>query len=282
VVLAVGAMFAGSTIDWAQSRWLHAPTRVRLDVWIYGRYADPLFTFVLLAALAAVVLVVRRRQAVAGAVIGLAIVLPTLLWLAPQAPTGGSLTPAHAAGPAAFAWLLPDHLVRSGTIPTLTDDGRFWLVASVVALVPPLVLLLTRRRPMIVLGLVLALGAAGTATADVASDEFHDSRAADQPMRDTVVRIVREHPGTSVSYFKACPGQRDAERRGPRNRYAWVLLPTVLGLDRDADIVIACPTSPAAGQPGAVPLPGRADGIYQVWIRPGALQDELRAEGLLS
>jgi hypothetical protein len=280
LLLAVGAMFAGSTIAWATPERLFATTKVRLDVWIYGRYVDPLFALVALLALAAIVLGVRRWQAWAGAAISLAIIATTVLWLAPLAPTGGALTPAHAPGSAAFAWALPDHLVPTGIIPTFTNQTRFWLIASVVALVPVVVLLVARRRPLVVLATVLALGAAGTVTANVASGEFHDLRARDQPMHHTLQHILEEHPGTSVAYFWTCPG-RGGETPGGRNRYAWSLLPTVLSTDPDADIVIACPTHPASGQPGAVVLPGRADVFYLVWIRPGPLQDELRAEGLL-
>lgn len=267
VLLAVGAMFAGSAIDWAQPRWLYADADPRLDVWIYGRYVDPLFAFVLLAALAAVVRGVQRRQAWTSAALGLVIVLATVLWLAPQAPTDGFLTPAHAPGAAAFAWALP--------------HTRFWVIASVVAMVPPALLLVARVRPVVVLAVVLVLGAAGTATVNVASGDFHDLRAESQPIRDTVVRIVREHPGTSISYFSECPGQGH-QGRGRSNRYAWAVLPTVLGTDPGADLVIACPTHPAAAQPGAIALPGTTDGLYRVWVRPGRLQDELRSEGLLS
>ncbi|SFC68269.1 hypothetical protein SAMN04487968_109159 [Nocardioides terrae] len=281
LVLAVGAMFAGSAIDWAQPKWLHPTTRlVRLDVWIYGRYVDPLFALVLLVALAAVVRGARRWEVRASAVLSLAVVAVTLLWLAPQAPTGGSVTPAHAPGVAAFHWARPDHPVPTGTLPTFTDDTRFWLIASLVALVPVALLLVARHRPAVVLGAVLVLGAAGTASANVASDAFHELRNPAAPVRAMVVGIVHDHPGTSVSYFKECPGRSD-EEKGLRNRFAWLLLPTVLGSDRDADVVVACETSPAAGRPGSVPLQARMDGFYLVWIRPGPLQDALRAEGLL-
>jgi len=279
--LAVGAMFAGSTLDWAQPKWLHPTGAVRLDVWIYGRYVDPLFALVLLVALATVVRGARRWEARASAVLSLAVVAVTLLWLAPEAPTGGSVTPAHAPGVAAFDWARPDRPVPSGTLPTFTDDTRFWLIASVVALVPVLLLLVLRSRPAIVLASVLVLGAAGTASANVASDAFHELRNPKAPTRALVVDIVRDHPGTSVSYFKECPGRSD-EERGLRNRFAWVLLPTILGSDPDADLVVACQSHPAAGRPGAVPLKGVVDRFYLVWVRPGPLQDELRAEGLLS
>ena len=282
LALAVGAMFAGSAIDWAQPKWLHPHDHVRLDVWIYGRYVDPLFALVLLVALATIVRGARRWEAWAAAVLALVIVALTLLWLAPQAPTGGSVTPAHAPGVAAFDWARPDRMVPTGTIPTLTNDTRFWLIASLVALVPVVLLLLVPRRPMVLLGVVLALGAAGTASANVvASDAIHDLRNPARPVQEQVVRILREHPGTTVSYFKECPGRSD-EQRGLRNRFAWVVLPSILGTDPDADLVVACDTSPAAHRPGAVALPGHVDGFYLVWVRPGPLQDALRGEGLLS
>src|SRR6478609_1466111 len=76
LLLAVGALFAGSAIDWAQPDQLWpTTTRVRLDVWIYGRYVDPLFALVMLVALAAIVVGVRRWQLWTGAAISLAIVV---------------------------------------------------------------------------------------------------------------------------------------------------------------------------------------------------------------
>ena len=281
LVLALGALFAGSTIDWAQTNELWpTTTRVRLDVWIYGRYVDPLFGLLTLVALAAVVVGVRRRQLWTAAAINLGIVVATLFWLAPDAPTGGTVTPAHAPGAAAYAWALPGRMVPTGTIPTFTDDNRFWLIASLVALVPTAVLLVVRHRPLVVLAVVLALGAAGTATANVASTRFHDDRVGKQKLIGVLRHIVAEHPDTSISFFWKCPRETDAQP-ARRNRYAWALLPTVVEADPASDIVIACPTHPASAQPGAVPLVQRA-GTFPAWVRPGPLQDALREEGLLS
>jgi hypothetical protein len=281
LTLAVAALFAGSATVWAQQdRLWPTQTRVRLDVWIYGRYTDPLFDLVTLVALAAIVAGVRRREVWTTAAINLGIVLATVFWLARDAPTGGSLTPAHAPGAAAFAWALPDHLVPTGAIPTLTGDNRFWLIASLVALVPTAVLLVLRHRPLVVLAVVLALAAAGTVTANVASTRFHDDRAQKQALIGVLRHIVAEHPGVSISYFFRCPPPGDPQPAW-RNRYAWALLPTVVGTDRDADIVIACPAHPAAGRPGAVPLRDWA-GAFPAWVRPGPLQNALREEGLLA
>jgi hypothetical protein len=222
---------------------------------------------------------VRRRQLWTAAAINVVTVLATVLWLAPDAPTGGTLTPAHAPGAAAFAWALPDRMIPTGTLPTFTNDTRFWLIASLVALVPTVVLLLVRHRPLVVLAVVLALGAAGTVAANVVSTRFHDDRARPQPLVGVLRHIVAEHPDTSISYFFRCPSGADPQPAW-RNRYAWALLPTVVEADPDADIVIACPSHSAAGQPGAVPLRAWA-GAFPAWVRPGPLQDALREEGLL-
>jgi len=281
LLLAVGALFAGSAIDWAQPDQLWpTTTRVRLDAWIYGRYVDPLFALVMLVALAAIVAGVRRWQLWTGAAISLAIVVATILWLAPQAPTGGTITPAHMPGATAWWWALPHHAIPTGIRPTFTNATRFWLIASITALVPVAVLLLARRRALLVLGLVLALGTAGTVAANVASTRFHDIRARHQPLVDTLRHITAEHPGTSISYFWRCSSEVRTTPAG-RNRYAWLLLPTVVGIDPHADIVIACPAHPAAAAPGAVPLHDAADVRYRAWVKPGPLQGELRAEGLL-
>ncbi|MDH2416259.1 hypothetical protein [Nocardioides sp. CER19] len=279
LLLAVGALFAGSALDWAQADQLWPTTRVRLDVWIYGRYADPLFALVTLVALAAIVRGARRWEVWAAAAVDLAIVVPTVLWLAPQAPTGDRTTPANMPGSSAFSWALPDHPIPTGILPTLTNDNRFWLIASLVALVPVAVLLVARRRALVVLAVVLVLGAAGTATANVATDDFHDKRVQPVPLVGTLRHIVADHPDTSISYFPGCPGRAPA---AGRIRVPWMMLPTTLGTDPGADIVIACAAHPAAKQPGAVALPGVVDRSYRAWVRPGPLQDALRTEGLVS
>lgn len=280
LVLAIGALFGGSTLDWAQQDKLFPPAgRVRLDVWIYGRYVDPLFALVLLVALAGIVVGVRRWQLWTGAAISLVVAALTVLWLGPDAPTGGTITPAHMPGATAWWWALPDHRIPTGIIPTLTDDNRFWLIASLTALVPVALLLVVRRRALVVLAVVLALGAAGTASANVASGRFHDLRARKQPLVGVLRHIVAEHPGTTISYFWRCRTRPQAQPAG-RNRYGWLLLPTIIRNDPSADIVIACPAHPAASQPGTAPLPEAADVYYLAWVKPGALQDELRAEGL--
>jgi hypothetical protein len=204
--------------------------------------------------------------------------VPTVLWLGPQAPTGDLTTPANMPGASAFSWALPDHPIPTGITPTFTNETRFWLIASLVALVPVAVLLVARRRGLVVLAVVLVLGAAGTASANVATDDFHDERVKPIPLVTTLRHIVAEHPDTSISYFPGCPGHPPA---AGRIRLRWTMLPTPLGSDPGADIVIACSGDPAAKQPGAVALADAVNGSFHAWVRPGPLQDALRSEGVL-
>lgn len=280
IALATLALFSASVLAWAVEDQLYATSWRRLDAWIYGRYVDPVFALLALVGLAAIVRGVGGRMLRATWCLALAVAVPTVLWLAPQAPTWAFITPGHIPGAMAWSWALPEAEIPPGLVPTLGNANRFWLLATLTALVPLAVLVAARRRPVLVGATVLALAVPGVVAADQASGRYQHELGL-RPALTTMLRdIAAAHPGTTVSYIERCPD--DLHRPGGRrNRYAWLLLPTVVSRDPAADIVIACPGAPTAATPGAVPLPESAYGELLAWVRPGPLQDALRSEGLL-
>lgn len=281
VALGAAALFSGSVLVWAAEDQLFATSWRRLDAWIYGRYADPVFALIALLGLVAIVRGLSGRVLRTAWCLALAVAVPTVLWLAPQAPTWAFITPAHIPGAMAWSWALPEREFPEGLVPTFTNDNRFWLVATLTALVPLTVLIAARRRPLWVGAVVLVLAVPGVVAADRASGRYQEELGIRPALTTTLRDIVAEHPGTTIAYIEQCP--QDLHRPGGRrNRFAWLLLPTVVSRDPGADIVIACPGAPAAATPGAVPLPESAYGELLAWVRPGPLQDALREQGLLA
>lgn len=278
---AVVAMYAGSVLAWAAEDQLFATTWRRLDVWIYGRYVDPVFALLTLVALAAVITGLQRHVLPVAWAIAVVISVPTVLWVARDAPTWGFITPAHIPGAMAWSWALPEHRFPPGLTPSFTNDNRFWVWATLTSLLPLAALLVARRRPLVVGGLVLALAAGGTFFANQASDEYQANHGPTPRLATTIRGILAEHPGTTVAFAEQCPSKPVNRPGGRRNRFAWLLLPTIVGSDPNADIVIACGDAPLAQIQGAVTLEHPAFGVLYGWVRPGPLQDELRQRGLL-
>ena len=282
ILLSAGGLITSSVIAWASPDQLYATTWRRLDAWLYGRYADPAFELLTLLALCAVVRGLHRVSVVAAWCLALVIAIPTLFWVAPEAPTGAFRTPAHIPGAMAWSWALPTTAVP-GTIPTLTNDNRFWLIATLTALLPLVVLAISRSRAgrAVVLGLVLALGAAGTVFANQASDEYQGDHQIVNPLGRELRKILADHPDATVTYDGRCP-KRVARPGGRGNRFVWQLLPTVVSrTGRDADIVIACPAAGDSMPQGSLRLGTSAGGDLYAWVVPGTLQDDLVRQGLL-
>lgn len=286
VLGAVLALFAGSVVAWSAQDQLFATTWRRLDVWIYGRYVDPVFELLTLVALAALVTGVRRAVAVSATVLALAISVPTVLWVAKDAPTWGFVTPAHIPGAMAWWWAMPDHRFAPGLVPSLTNENRFWLWATLTSLLPLallLALVVLRRRVLVVGGLVLALAVGGTYFANRASDHYQANHGPDLPLIKDLRTILADHPGTTVAVVEQCPSRQVPRPGGRRNRLAWAMLPTIVGRDPKADIVVACPDAEQVrSMAGALRLSEPIFGVLYAYVRPGPLQDDLRSRGLLS
>ena len=285
ILLTTFALFGGSALAWGSEDQLYATTWRRLDAWIYGRYADPAVELLILIALCAIVRGVSRSTVVAAWCLALAIAVPTVLWLAPQAPTGAFFTPAHVPGAMAWWWALPTHTTVPGVVPSLTNGNRFWLIASLTALLPLVVLAATRTRTRVVglltIGVVLALAGAGSVFADQASGRYQETHQVISPLTAELRKILADHPDATVGYDAACP-KPVWQAGGRRNRFTWQLLPTIVS-DRTTgvDIAIVCQEAADKLAPGGISLDQSAYGRIYAWVMPGPLQDELLADGTL-
>jgi hypothetical protein len=182
----------------------------------------------------------------------------------------------------AWAWALPTKVVP-GTIPTLTNDNRFWLIATLTALVPLVALAVNRSRvgSAVVLALVLALGGAGTVFANQASNEYQRNHQVVNALGLELRGILADHPDTTVRYDARCP-KRMPRPGGRGNRFVWQLLPTVVSrTDAGAEIVIACEAAGSSMPPGSVRLKSSVNGALFAWVMPGQLHDALVREGAL-
>ncbi|GAA1976395.1 hypothetical protein GCM10009798_41990 [Nocardioides panacihumi] len=285
VLLTTFALYGGSSLAWGAEDQLYATTWRRLDAWIYGRYADPAVELLVLIALCAIVRGVSRSTVVAAWCLALAIAVPTVLWLAPQAPTGAFITPAHIPGAMAWWWALPTHTTVPGVVPTLTNANRFWLIASLTAVLPLVVLAATRVRArlagLLTIGVVLTLAGAGSVFADQASGHYQETHQVISPLARELRTILAEHPGTTVGYDAACP-KPVWQAGGRRNRFMWQLLPTIVSnRTTGVDIAIVCREAADRMAPGAISLDQSAFGRIYAWVLPGPLQDELLADGTL-
>lgn len=283
------AAYLLSALVWATPYHLYTRPWRRLDTWIYGRYADPAVAMVTLIGLCAIVVGLRRAPVIWACLLALVVALPTVFVVSRDAPIWAFVTPAHIPGMLPWAWTLPHHKVPYGLVPTFTNANRFWLIATVTALVPLLAavvsLLLWRRRPGLravgVTVVVLAMAVAGSVVANRPADRarsVHEVPAAVWTLR----HLLAEHPTATVSFDSRCP--RPMSRSATwRNLTMWWLLPTIVTPGRDGEMVVSCAHGEPSTVPGVARLPERLfgrDGI--VWVMPGQLQDELRAEGAFS
>lgn len=296
VLIAAGSMYVLSCLNWGNEYSLFTMEWRRFDYWIYGRYIDPVFAVLVLAGVCAAIQAVRSRAVLVWTwVIVAGVSLVTILVVAPDAPTWAYTTPAHIPGAIPWWWALPDgQFPQPGPIPSFTNDNRFWLIATLCSLVPlaiwTLLAALSRRSPrlpdrvrsVVVTALVLVVGTAGSAVADVASDKFHDHFDHATPVIDELRSILAEHPDAVVAYDDNCPRRRSA-MNSERNWLMWWMLPTIVEREWKwgDDIVFSCPQGEPAFVTGAVMLRERPFPYATVWILPGDLLDSLRESGEL-
>ncbi|MBB3088682.1 hypothetical protein [Nocardioides albus] len=292
VLIAAGSMYVLSCLNWGNEYSLFTMEWRRFDYWIYGRYIDPLFAVLVLAGVCAAIQAVRSRAVLLWTwVIAAGISLVTIFVVAPDAPTWAYTTPAHIPGAIPFWWALPDgQFPQPGPIPSFTNDNRFWLIATLCALVPlaiwTLLALISRVtdrvRSVVVTALVLVLGTTASAVADVGSDRFHDRFDHATPVINDLRSILAEHPDAVVAYDNNCPRRRQS-MNSERNWLMWWMLPTIVEREWEwgDDIVFSCPDGEPAFVTGAVMLRERPFPLATVWILPGDLLDSLRESGEL-
>ncbi|GGR67165.1 hypothetical protein GCM10010197_38400 [Nocardioides luteus] len=296
VLIAAASMYVLSCLNWGTEHALFTMEWRRFDYWIYGRYIDPLFAVLVLAGVCAAIQAVRSRAVLVSTwVVVAGISLVTIFVVAPDAPTWAYTTPAHIPGAIPWWWALPDgRFPQPGPIPSLTNDNRFWLIATLCSLVPLLVWTLLaalprlrtqagdRVRAIVVTAVVLVLGTTSSAVADGASDEFHDRFDNVTPVVGELRSILADHPEAVVAYDNNCPRQRSS-MNAERNWLMWWMLPTIVKRQWEwgDDIVFSCPEGEPAFVTGAVMLRDRPFPYATVWILPGDLLDSLRESGEL-
>ena len=256
---------------------------------------EPVTALIVAAGLAALLRGLRTSVVAISAVAALAIILPTVFWVAPDAPTWGYVTPAHIGGVMPWSGLLPraDAFTWTwGIVPTLTNANRFWAVASlttVIALAALWVLTLRigRRVPTIAIAAALLLAAAaGSIASDPATDTFQEREGGVPPIALEVQGIEEAYGPQEIDYDRTCkpPNVNNAV---VQHYVAYWILPSTMDTvfdpaDYDADIVLSCGDWPQAEELGALATDGEVSDGYRVWIMPGTLQDEMIADGLLA
>jgi hypothetical protein len=279
--------------QWASEGRLYLASWRRLDAWLYGRYLDPVTGLLVALGAAAMIRGVSRKMLVPALVLAAALLGVTVLWLAPDAPTWGYVTPAHIPGVMPWFWALPQASAETwqwGMVPSLTNANRFWLLASI----PPLAVLIAlvavgRRRPRataLLTAAVLALTAAGTLSATRATDHFQRLEGGRPALAEEINRLQAEHGGElTVEFDRSCtPGL--SNNAVVQNKLAYWIHPTTLGVttDRsssDADITLGCDIWPEGSAAGARMISDLHSYGYHAWVAPGPLQDELDAAGEL-
>lgn len=277
LVFGVGAaMFAGSVLSWATDASLYLNEWIRLDVWLYARYIDPVAGLIIAAGLA---LVLRRASIpqfawATGIVLGVS--LPVLFWLAPHAPTFGYVTPAHLPGIMPWApflpnegWTFPD---GPWIVPTLTNENRFWLIATLTVLVVLLVMFVLRNRPRFIAGFLVAVAVAATVVANHGSNEFQQQNGTvPEEMLDTIDALDTEVDDFDVALIGDCPTP-GREVFGFRNYFFYYSLPRLVHYERtgnpppDVDAVVSCPDWPQGEESGAIQIPATQRGSEVVWV----------------
>ncbi|MFD4007494.1 ArnT family glycosyltransferase [Brachybacterium paraconglomeratum] len=293
----LAAMLLGLAVlsvgQWASESRLYLASWRRLDAWLYGRYLDPATGLLVAVGAAAMIRGASRRVLAPALGLAAALIGVTVLWLAPDAPTWGYVTPAHIPGVMPFFWALPEATTETwawGLVPSLTNENRFWLLASI----PPLLLLVAllvigrrgRRATAILTAVVLAVTAAGTLNATRATDHFQRLEGGRPAVADEINRLQEEHDGQiTVEFDRSCtPGL--SNNAVVQNKLAYWIHPTTMGVTKDrntstAQIILGCDIWPEGNDAGARMISDLHSYGYHVWVMPGPLQDELADKGVL-
>jgi hypothetical protein len=257
-------------------------TAERLDVYVYGRYLEPVTDVVAFLGLVLLARHVPKRVALgvggAFAVTAVAYGLVAGAIVPTAKGTVHGWNPMTVFGLAAFRWIGPP------------GDARLPLVAAgVVAggvLAVLLGLRLARRNPVWMLVVAVGVFAAGSVVG-----EFRTVLPSYEQYRTafTLAGVARSLPGESVSYDTAPdPVRHLASGAISQNAYQFLLAPAVVPvIDGRRTLPTTAlsigrqfwPEGTAAGWKRLA-----VDSRYDngLWVRPGALQDRLEREGRLT
>lgn len=285
IVWILGVLVASAGVSvaaWSNYGTLFTASWLRLDVWVYERYLNHITGLVVMIGIA--LTITRVRESLLRWSLGLqvALILATLVVIAPIASTWGYVTPAHIPGMMPWYSLLPDSSTV-GLLPEFTNDNRFWLWASLTSLVIPILTLILRTRIEMLACLLIAV----TTVASIASHQgVDDFRALEGTPPATVLdvqAVIEQHSGT-VAYDTACQRSGHLDAVG-MNYFGWWVLPGVMALFDgdtepvpDVDVIIGC-DSGSPPYDGAVRVSGTEAYQSVMWVMPGAVADALVGTG---
>lgn len=287
VLGATSAMVALSLVQWANDYSLFDNPFARFDVWIYGRYIDPIGTVVTLLGASALLAGISRAVGWWSVALNAVALAGSALVLTWQVPTWGFVTPAHAPGILPWTSLLPDDPWprNTGFLPTFTNDNRVWLIAPLCVLLVLGVALLLRGRRMLVASGLVGLAVVGSLLSAPASAAFHEQEGFAVEMRDQVEAFAALDDVEEVGFARQC--DRVGLEAVAQNYFGYALLPARLVDVREAadfgdlEIVVACEQWPLGSREGARRVAGESVYASFAWVMPGPLQDELEAAGQL-
>ncbi|MCU1527260.1 MAG: hypothetical protein JWP75_1023 [Frondihabitans sp.] len=253
----------------------------RLDVYVYGRYLEPLVDVVAFLGLVALVRGVSRRVLVGIVVAFVAITvgygIAAARWVPTSAHTVFGWNPMNVFGLAQYGWATPHH---DEALPVVS-------AACIVAVLLLATFVLRRflRDPTWMLALLVGFALVSTIVGQ--------ARTVDPVYRGyqrafTLTNIVKELPGATIS-FDTVPDVVTGRPSGviSRNAYQFFLAPRHVSVVDSGDGVPSTELTIAR----KYWTPGVAAGWRKIaddnafdnalWVRPGALQTRLAAEGRL-
>lgn len=280
VVIALATL---ATVKWASDYHLYTGPWRRLDTWLYGRYIDPASLLLVVIALAVIVRGVKRTPVLWAGAVSLLVMVPTVLWVAREAPIWAFRTPAHVPGIMPWWWLLPDSAPPAGMAPSWSTGLGFWLIASAATMAIFSFTLLLRRRATVVAVVLLASFGVASVVADGASNLFRDSEG-NPPGNLPALRTALQEQDATIQFDWGC--QPDGSRSATTGNYfGYWMLPTVMetintsrGDVPDADVLISCSPDDGGeitGTEGLENVPGMRFRDRSVWVRPGPLADRI-------
>lgn len=278
------ATVAVSVVWWTRPDILWNEDYVRLDAWLYTRYIDQVAAFVSLIAIVALIHRVRASMiwiALGAFVLG-AIVL--VVRFAPDTPLWGVLSTSSSA---INSWqrLFPDEAFQRPMLPTFTNENSFWIWASLFAVACLAAMFVLRRFPRVTVVALLAIATVLSLTADL--DQLRPAPVKIESTLEQVDAAVDGdelvpidfdfscvHPGPMAEQILNWSGYwfapREVSFADPSRGYSYT-----------HDLLLSCHDNPELRESGALRVNGEVNYGYRVWVRPGELQDELSAAGLL-
>ena len=289
-VFLLGLTLGGSAlswVNWATPEGHFYGDEPRFDSWVYTRYIAP---FVLVAiAIGLSALVLRMSLAMAATSIGLTalVSLVVVYVFADHVPLWGSTYgPANIAALRAWEPTWPTVPFELPLTPTLTNENRFWLVASLAVLGSQVAMLLLSRVPMLLPVLLIP-------ALFWYSDSSDENLPRETPAHlETGLGAVEDVAGSEVdlSFDIDCnPGRTTtiSPRATALNWIGFWFSPRDVEVFHagsqtpESDVIVACNGWADATAVGALPVENASDYGYSLYVARGELQDELRDEGLL-